>query len=402
MRAPRMSPQRTRAARRIGGRALREDGVREFLRAAGGRRPPGAGSHLRPLGALIAASLAASDAFAAESAYCERVAAIADSAAALLYAPRLEVQAIRFPRNGAVDTGALVGDDVQARAALSFSPLDFYRATRIERVAAADCALHEAKRPIEDAVIAAASAGRLPALRRAATFLDEQRPHWLAAEERAAAALEARVISLFEVQQIRDRAAEIERHREAIGGEIGRLEALRARDLDGEALSARLRAAESDALAVEERAAAVRMLDAWKLDLTAGAAPDGRTTEFFGVASVSVSFGAWAQREAERRVLAARERELSESRSELRDRVRMYLDTLKATRLEAQRSAEVVARRVESLRAMRGMLEGSSAPKAPFARDLLDVDLFYVQAERLYFETWLSELRRLGETTLEP
>jgi hypothetical protein len=379
-----------------------EDGVQESQRAAGGRRPPGARSRPRRFGAIVAAVFAVEGTLAAESAYCARVAAIADSTAALLYAPRFEVQAIRFPRNGAVDTGALVGDDVQARAALSFSPLDFYRATRIERVAAADCALHEAKRPIEDAVLAAASAGRLPALRRTAAYLDEQRPHWIAAEERATAALEARVISLLEIQQIRDRAAEIERHREAIGGEIGRLEALRARDLDGEALSALLRAAESDALILEQRAAAVRKLDAWKLDLTAGAAPGGRTTEFFGVASVSVSFGAWAQREAERRALAARERELSESRSELRDRVRMYLDTLKATQFEAQRSADVVARRVESLRAMRSALEGSSAPKAPFARDLLDVDLFYAQAERLYFDAWLSELRRLGVTTLEP
>ena len=167
-------------------------------------------------------------------------------------------------------------------------------------------------------------------------------------------------------------------------------------------MAALLRSAEADALTLEERAATLRKLDAWKLDLTAGAAPDGGGTEFFGVASVSVSFGAWAQRGAERRVLAARARELRDARGELRDRVRIFVDTLNATERETQRSARVVERRVEAMSAMRAALEGSDAPKAPFARDLLDIDLHYARAELLYLSAWLAELRRLGELHLEP
>ena len=140
-----------------------------------------------PVAIALAASPWAAQSYADEgtSAHCRHVEAVAQSEAALLYAPRVEIQGVRFPQNGAVDTSALVGDDFQLRAALAYSPLDAYRGTRVMQVAHAECAQHETERSVDDVLIAAANAGRGPALRRAADFLDGARDQWKAIERRA-------------------------------------------------------------------------------------------------------------------------------------------------------------------------------------------------------------------------
>src|SRR5690349_13993482 len=82
----------------------------------------------------IAVTLGASSAAAEERGaptldYCQKVTARADGDAALLFAPTVAVQVIRYPNAvGAADpTGLQVGQGVQPRAGVSIGLLDIYK-----------------------------------------------------------------------------------------------------------------------------------------------------------------------------------------------------------------------------------------------------------------------------------
>lgn len=331
-----------------------------------------------------------------ESPYCKRVRALADARAALLLGPRLEVQGIKFPANGAVDTSVLAGDDYQVRAALALSAVDMYKGTRVTRVAQAECVQHEAGRVVEEVVLQAADYGRLPALRSAADYLDAQRGTWREVERRADAGVAARVVSILEARQLHDRCAELERRRSDIDGEIARLTALGAAQPAETDLATLIHAADEATMELEREASYLRTLDAWEFRITGGAAPADSSTEFFGVAHLGFNFGAFAQRAAEKRALEARDEELRLSRSELRERLRMFREVTRGNEHQASRAHQIVGERLDALRVVHGTLAHAQASRAPFARDLLGLDLISSEAEHVFLEAWLVELRRLG------
>src|SRR5262245_11800491 len=67
-----------------------------------------------------------------ESPYCRKVRAQTVGDAALLKAPRSLLEGLRFPATSRLDLGPTVGNNLQARAGLVFSPLDYYRGTLVE------------------------------------------------------------------------------------------------------------------------------------------------------------------------------------------------------------------------------------------------------------------------------
>jgi hypothetical protein len=345
---------------------------------------------------LLAAN--ASEATDEESPYCKRVRALADSKAALLYAPSLDVQGGKFPENGAVDASALTGDHYRLRAAFSLSLLDVERARHVARAGEAECAQYEATRVVEEIVLQAGDYGRLPALREAAAYLDMRRGTWRAAERRTEASLAARVVPLLEAQEVFERSAGLERRRSEIDGEMARLEALDAVVSAPTDLAALMRAADDAVMEYEREASILRTLDAWQLRLTAGAEPRDASTELFGVALLSFNLGAFAQRAAEERALAAREEELSRSRSELRAKLGVFREVTRANERRASRAARIGRERLAALRSVRAALDRAQAQKAVFARDLIDLDLIVAESEQVLLEAWLVELRRLGGT----
>jgi hypothetical protein len=353
----------------------------------------------RAAAAVLQAALvaAAAPALAESSAECERVRALADSQAALLYAPSLEVHGGKFPESVAVEPSARTGDDYQLRAALSLSLLDVYKGRRVEWAAEHECAQREAARALEEVLLQAADYGRLPALQRTARFLEERRARWRKIEQQAQQGLAARVVSLLEADEVQQRCVELERRAAAVAGEIARLEALGAATAPQEQLTALLHAADDAALEYEREASHLRSLEAWEVRVTGGAAPNGGSTDYFGVAHVRFNLGAFAQRAAEQRAIAAREAELQSSRSELRERLRMFRGVAAGNASHAARAAGVVSERLASLRALRATLEGARASMAVLARSLVELEVIAGEAELVFLETWLAELRRLGD-----
>jgi hypothetical protein len=348
--------------------------------------------------ALPAALLWAATACALEneSPGCRRVRALADSRAALLYAPSLEIHAGKFPETAAVDSSARAGGDYQVRAAVSLSLLDAYKGRHVERAAEHECAQLEAERALEEVMLQAADYGRLPALQRTAQYLDARRIRWREIEAQTRRALAARVVSLLEADEVQERCIELERRAAAVDGEIDRLEAIGAATTGSTELASLLRAAEDAALSFEREASHLRSLEAWELRLSGGTAPFGSSTDYFGVAHVSFNFGALVQRAAERRALDAREEELSSARSELRERLRAFRGVAAGNESHAARAAGVVAERLASLRAIRSSLEGAETSMAFLARSFVELELIAGEAELVFLEAWLEALRRVG------
>lgn len=353
------------------------------------------GIHAVPAAFVFLAT--ASIASEADSPYCQRIRALADSTAALLYAPRFEVQGGKFPDTAGVLSSARVGSSYQLRAALSLSLLDVYKGRQVERVGESECAQYEAGRRVEEWILQAADYGRLPALRATARYLDERRFLWQEIGQHADEALVARVVSLLEAQDLRDRCAGLERRRADVGGEIARLAALAPSETPEESLETLVRSADDAAMQYEREASDLRSLDAWELRLTGGTVPHDASSELFGIAQLTFSFGTFAQRAAEKRALEARAEELRSSRSELRERVRMFRAVVEGNESHAAHALQVVSERLASLRAVRSRLDAAQASRAPFARDVLDLELIAAEAELVFLEAWRLELRRVGE-----
>ena len=106
-------------------------------------------------------------------AYCRRIEALAQSEGALLWAPRLSLQGLRYPSG--FDNGPTTQEGYQLRVGLSYSLVDAYRALRQRNINALDCSAHELQHELETAVETMADVPLLDAFRAQARFLSGQR-----------------------------------------------------------------------------------------------------------------------------------------------------------------------------------------------------------------------------------
>lgn len=331
-----------------------------------------------------------------ESPYCRKVRARAGADAALLYAPAIQAQGIKFPNNGTIDSGATAGAGYQFRASASFSPLGFYKGTRVERAGERDCEQHEALLGVQDVLAQASDVGRLAALRAQVALLESRRTAWEAIAAKSSERFEARVTSMLSVSEIRSRVAELERRQIQVSGEISRLEA-RGAEADGRALSALVERAEKDAMAFERELSHVRSLDAWDVKVSGGVIPQDRPVDFFAMVHLGFSFGSFSHNAHESRYLEARADELKTARYELRDQVRRFQTQLRLAAGQAKRELAVVDAQIASLTSARTVLERSEASGAPHSLALVDLDLVFAESERTFLSTLINQLSRFQE-----
>lgn len=334
---------------------------------------------------------------AEDSAYCKKVRARAAGDAALMFAPTLQAQGIRFPATGAIDTGVTSGSGYQIRGALSWSPLDFYKGFRVMKLGEADCQRQESVVTAQELLVIGSDYGKLPAYRRQAAFLDARRSTWEAIVARSDERLEAHVTSLVEANEIRSRATELERRRAQVGGEIARLE---ARGIDSRRMmTSQLAAAvEASTMRFEREASHVRSLDAWDFRVTGGVVPSASPVDYYGVAQVGFNFGAFTRNASETRYLDARAEELRKARYEVREQLRVFRDVVRSTREATARELDLVNKRSSDLIAMRGTLARSEAPSAAHALAIVDLHILSIEADRIQLTALIDELKSLEES----
>ncbi len=259
---------------------------------------------------LLLAAATASASADVGAATCDRLRAEARSEAALLYAPRLELEGARAPIViDATDPAARASDGLQARVALALSPVDMLRGRAVQRVAAAECARIAIGDRLDDVLTVGARYGQLAATRAELAYLDQHLPEIDALITEVAARFERQRATALEVDDLRTR-------RTGLRARVAELRQTRAllEALDGDVIApARLDRLATDyrraALDAERRRGDVRTLAAWRFDVRAGVA-GGERTDWYAVAAVGYSFGQPWQRRAERQVVAARADEL--------------------------------------------------------------------------------------------
>ncbi len=350
------------------------------------------------LGALgvLCALCSPTSARAQESPYCKKVRARASGDAALLFAPSAQMQGVKFPKNGAIDTASAVGNAYQFRAVLSWSPLDLYKGFRVQDVGDADCREHEVIVTTEEVLLHGADYARLPALRAQHQFLDGKRPFLATVRSKIDERMAAGVMTLMEAEDTRTKLRELDRKAEQLQGEVERLVARGvARDvplLSSLVTEVSVRAHEHD-----RETSSVRKLDPWTVSLAGGIVPQYDPVDFFGLVQIGYNFGGISRASNEQRYMDAHAEELRTARYELGGRVQRFREELRVTHAQAERELAVMERDASALTSARNVLAKSAATNAPFALDALELALIGIESERVYLTLFSTELRRMEE-----
>lgn len=341
----------------------------------------------------ITPAVAAAD---ARSATCRRLRAEAASTAVLLYAPEIELQALRVPPGGELeqpDTAAW--RELQARAAVSFSPIDVARGRSVEAAAEADCERVLAAEQIDRVLRHRLTFGRADALDAQLAFFDARLGDVDALVVEAERRLQRGLTTAADVETLRLRRLMLHRKRSTARQERALLAAEGA-DAPPPSLTAELVAYERAVMEMERQRSRVRRLAGWDLRVRAGAAAADDGATWFGTISVSYDLGHPWQAGAERRYLAARHDELSGAELERRAQLDRFHHGLRASAIELRDELALVdlelaavGRRIDDLR----RLESAAARERIAAAELERLDL---EADR----TYLRRLVRAREAAL--
>jgi hypothetical protein len=328
------------------------------------------------------------------SPYCRKVRARAAADAALLRAPRIVGEGIRFPSNNRIDLGPTVGNGFQLRAALSITPTDIYRGSVLERAGDADCRAHDAAERLRLGLEDVSDLGRLPALRAQSAYLDEHRAEWRALLAKAGRQLAARLVTAVEYHELSRLTQTLERKSAAVAGEIDRLQAGAETISTPKELGALARASVVEDDEAERAYARLRGLDPWALKLTGGIIPPlgGEPFDWFAIAELSYNLGAPWHADADARAGEARADEARHARYELPARLDDAKRGLAAERSATKRALAAVESELASTESMGATLEGGDAPNLEHARATLIVERLDAESDRVFLRTLLGTL----------
>lgn len=350
--------------------------------------------HYALTGGLILAAIASPAIAQSPTPYCRRVRAEAESRAFLLFSPRLSVQGLHVPLvGGTTGMGIVQGQEWQARAALSFSPMDMARGALVLDQAGAECERRAAGEEIQRALEAGSSYGRLPALRAQVAYYQGQRAAIDQLLTDAQAARDEQLITMQQLNDVRLRANAIARHVQSLEAEIDRLSGdeeerdatdrpIRAQLDDYEARSIDLARAESD----------LRRLNPWQVNVSAGVVPLS-TFDWYGAVELSYNLGGIAQAFAEDEVVAARAAELREADYEVRGAVERFERRMRESTSDLRDALQLLDAQARLLDEQRDLLTRTSEETAEAQHSLRMVEMNRIELEgdRVYRRALLSE-----------
>ncbi len=248
----------------------------------------------------------------AESAACERVTAAAHTEAVVLRAPRLEVQGAYLPAlTDPADPTYDATTRAQARVALVVSPTDMLRARAIERVAASECTRDALVEQIDRTLAVGMQVGEADAARAELAYFEQHRGDLEQLVQDATTRFEHQLATALELDEVRERHAEIQLRIAERRRSLAALEALEDRAGALPDVTALLRAYRGAAVDVERRSGELRRISAWHVELHGGVAAATRM-EWFGLIEVGYSLGGPWQRASAARAVAAKAREVVE------------------------------------------------------------------------------------------
>jgi hypothetical protein len=331
----------------------------------------------------------ATPAWGQPSPYCREVRSRAAADAALLAYPRLIAEGVRFPASGRIDPGPTIGYDVQARFGLSVSPLDIYRGQQLARAADADCERSTVLESLRQALTDAGGQETVRALRAQVDYLEAHEGAWRTSMANAQERLQAGIINLLELHELRRLVDILERKIETARGEAERLEARVPKGDVSVGLTMLSQQYTDRSLSLERELASLRALDPWTVRLTGAVIPaPGRPTDWFVQVEVSYSLGGLVHGRRDADYLEARADEVAQERRELPAQARELRDMLLARLGQTQRELRVIEGDLAFLAGARRALESTpAAPNIGHESDMLLVEELSAEADRVFLTT---------------
>jgi hypothetical protein len=274
----------------------------------------------------------------------------------------------------------------------------------MQRTAEAQCAQHEARLRIEDALQQDDDFGRVSALRKQAAYLKSQQSRWLALRDRAEERFAGRLITLIELNDLRRRVTDLERKLAIAQGEVERISARGFPERVAGKLGELAHEYRRRAVRFEQAQAGVRALSAWDLKLAGGVAVGEqivRDTEFiysqantdwYGLVELSFNTGAFAARHYERRYQEARAAETAQAPYEPAVRAERFSAQQRAAAMRARQELAIADKQAASISATLRTLDLSEARDTTQAIASLSLDEIWIESERSYLRELVSEL----------
>lgn len=325
--------------------------------------------------------------------YCKRVWEHARSGAALLFAPRVGVQALRYPPTGASDvTGWDAAQrQVQVRSFIDYSLTHAVEGKYTLDLADAECQRRQAAQPVQEAIRVATDQGRKSALVKEIAFLTEQAPEIARLQREAEQRLAQQVGTLSELAEIRLLVLGLQQAQLEAEADLERLEAVPVPDPAGpvSAAAAHYAQATMNAERIDSR---IRKVAPWNVSIRGGlaATPASSAVDWFGAVELSYNLGGIVSLGAEHNYLTARARELESSSSELVPAARALDRALAGSVERLRKECSILEGLATQLRGDATALEGASTPKQPHSLAVLTL-------RRLAVETRLVYLRELAQ-----
>jgi hypothetical protein len=321
--------------------------------------------------------------------YCQKVTARAEGDAALLFAPTLHGQLIRFPAGSPADTtGLQIGTGVQPRASLSIGVLDIYRGFGVLETAKADCRRQAIMASLEEIIAQRIDIGRVPALERKLAFLRANEAAVKELVKNAEERFAAHTSTLSEVQDVRLHALSFGRQMAEAERELAVAKA-RGLTMPAGSLADILGNYEQYTVELERRVSHLRNLEPWKLGVNGGVAATP-SAEVFGVVELSYNLGGLFSVGAQRRAVDARARELKSARYEMRQQIETIARELRANADQSRLQARAIENELARMSRDRASLEGTEAPNKHTVIATMTLQMIDLEAEHTFL-TALAE-----------
>jgi prophage DNA circulation protein len=327
--------------------------------------------------------------------YCQKVTARAESDAALLIAPTVHAQLVRFPNGSAVDpSGFQIGRGFQPRAALSLSFIDIYKGFGVLDVAKADCLRQQTASTLEEVVAQRADIGRAPALERKLAYLRSNEAAVKELVRNAEERFAAHTTTIAEVQDVRLHSLSFARRLADTERELAAIKA-RGLSMPAQPLAEILRTYEERTVAVENDAAHVRNLAPWKFTVTGGVAATPRA-DYFGVAELSYNLGGLFSVGSERNAVEARANELKNARYEMRQQVETITRELRVNAEHSRQQAKVLEDELLRMSKDRASLDGAEAPNKHTLVATMTLQMIELESEHTFLVAYAEKQAAVG------
>lgn len=334
--------------------------------------------------------LFASQATAQQTPYCAKVQEVASAEATRLMSPRLLLQGIRYPQDGQLAGGEIAGRGLQPRAAVSFSPTEFYQGLNVLQLGAADCNKHAASLELQ-ASLSRGDQPRLAALRAEIAYLKGRGDEVNAWVRKAAARFAERAITLLEFDEMRAQASTLERRLAQAEGAAKLLEARQPESMSQKPTSGAAHAYTQATAHFARTESSVRFADPIQLQLTAGVIPL-QPVDWYGLVELSVNVGSLLRFGQSDRYVKASVEEVTQAPQGPAARLRRYRAELAAGLQQAQSELRVIERNLELVARLRQVLETSEAPNLVQQLERIALSQVSLEADRAFLRALINEL----------